>query len=68
MTNFTRANFALDWRKTLGMYSPGFHRQVVKHFKILSGRQKKRPNKRRTKGASLLRNQLTIYKMHILAL
>ena len=33
-------------RKNLCLYIPGFHRQVLKHVKILSERSKKRKNKK----------------------
>ena len=60
----TRPNCALDRRKILCLYVPGFQRQVYKHVKILSEKTKEQ---RSTKGMSLLWNPLTTHKMHSLA-
>ena len=57
MTDITRPNCALDRSTILCLYVPGFQRQVFKH----RNDQKKVKNKRRTKGASLLRNPLTVW-------
>ena len=69
--NITRPNCALDRSTKLCLYVPRFQKQVLKHVKILSERSKEtkeqKKNKKRTKGASLLRNPLTMHKMHSLA-
>ena len=63
----TMPNCELDRRMILCLHAPGFQRQVFKHVKFLSERSNELKEKRRTKGASLLRNPLTIRKIHSLA-
>ena len=66
-TFITRPNCALDRRTILCLYVPGFQRQVFKMLKFCRNDQRKVKHKRRTKGASLLRNLLTMHKLNSLA-
>ena len=67
INTITRAKCALDRRTNLRLFVTGFQRQNFKHVNFLSERSKKMKDKRRTTGASLLRNPLTIHKVHGLA-
>ena len=62
--NITRPNCALDRSTILCLYVPGFQRQVFKQVKMLSERSKRRKEQKK----NLLRNPLTMLKMHSLAL
>ena len=59
MQNITKPNCALDRRKILCLFVPGFQRQVFEQVKFCWNDQRKLKNKRRTKGASLLLNPFT---------
>ena len=50
----TRPNGALDRRTILCLYVPGFHRQVIKHVKILSERSKEMKEQKKNKGSVLV--------------
>ena len=65
--NMMRQNCALDRSTILYVYVPGFQRQIFEHFKFLSERSKGLKEQKKTKGASLLRNPLTIHEIHSLA-
>ena len=62
-----RPNCALYRQSILCLYFPAFQRQVFKHAKILSERSKESKGQKKNKGSSLLRNPLTVHKMHSLA-
>ena len=52
--NITRPNCALDKRKILCLYVPGFQRQVFKHVKNLSERSKESKEQKKNKGSVLV--------------
>ena len=52
--NITRPNCAVDRSTILGLYVPGFQRQVFKHVKILLERSKRRKEQKKNKGSVLV--------------